>query len=94
MRPTCWRIPTPDDKAKCGFFRLVEHADAELATCCRSREASDRTLGGMCFPRIDLTVRLGHLRKHSKQPPQEQILALLDPLLNVIAGGSHIALCF
>ena len=43
----------------------------------------------MSFPRIDLTVRLCHLRKHSEQPPQEHILALLQPLLDV-NGGTHI----
>ena len=38
-------------------------------------------------PFIDLAVRLGHLRQHPHEPPQEHILALLQPLLDVIVGA-------
>lgn len=65
-------------------LRLVEHADAELAPRRRSRKPGERSFGGMSFPRIDLAVRLCHLCKHPEQPPQEHILALPKPLLDVI----------
>ena len=76
------RLPVERNAAP---LRLVEHADAELAPCRRSRKPGERSLGGMGFPRIDLAVRLCHLRKHSEQPPQEHILALHQPLLDVVA---------
>ena len=81
------RLPVERNAAS---LRLVEHADAELASRSGAWEPVERTLGGMGFPRIDLPVRLCHLRKHPEQPPQEHILALLQPLLDVIAGVPHI----
>lgn len=80
------RLPVERNAAS---LRLVEHADAELAPCRRSRKPCKCSLGGMGFPRIDFAVRLCHLREHSEQPPQEHILALLQPLLDVIVGSSH-----
>ena len=82
-------LPCLPVKRNAAPLRLVEHADAEFAPRRRSRKPGERSFGGMSFPRIDLAVRLCHLRKHPKQPPQEHILPLLDPLLDVIAGTSH-----
>ena len=36
--------------------------------------------------RIVLTIRLCHLLKHPHQPPQEQVLALLQPFLDASRG--------
>lgn len=71
--------------------QATDYHDAAINQPSMDRISSHSSCPANRVPSINPAIRLGHLRKHPEQPPQEHILALLQPLLDVIDGCFHLA---